>query len=62
VTPEPQDLDHAFLLKDLVHEPVLDVDAAGKGAGKVADQPFVGRRVAEGVFGDEVQQFRRFRL
>jgi len=34
---------------------MLDLDAARVGAGKVAHDPLVGRRLVEGVFGDEIQ-------
>src|SRR5262245_23230747 len=47
VRPEAQDLDHALLLQDLVHQTMLNVDPARKGAGQVPHEPFEGRRCLE---------------
>lgn len=38
VRPHAQHLDHSFLLKNLIDEPVLDVDAPRVRAGKIANK------------------------
>ena len=61
VRPEAEDFDGAFFQQDLVHEAVLDIDASGIGAGKVADQFFVGRGDLKRVFLEDFKQRFRFR-
>lgn len=41
---------------DLIDEAVLNVDAARIGAGQIAHQLFVGRRVLKRIPGDEIEQ------
>ena len=56
VSPHPEHLHSALFLQDLVHEPMLDVDASRVGAGEVTDQLFKRRQRLEGIFGEDVEQ------
>lgn len=45
MSPHPDDLHSFNVVEDLVDEPMLDVDAAGKGAVEITDEFLVRRRV-----------------
>jgi hypothetical protein len=44
---------------DLIHQAVLDVDAAGVSAGQISDQLFVWRGILERVLRDDVEKTLR---
>src|SRR5574337_1656011 len=56
VRPHPQHAHRAFLLEYLVDQSVLDVDAARISAGKVPYELLVGRRIPEGIVGQDFEQ------
>ena len=41
---------------DLIHQPVLNIDAAGASTRQIADQFFVRWRVLVGIRGDDVEK------
>jgi hypothetical protein len=59
--PHPQDFDFAFSTINLIHQTVLDVDAARIGAGKISNQFFVRRRTLKRIFRDDVEKSLRLR-
>ena len=54
--PEADDFNGPDVSQNLIDEPVLDVDAAGIRAGKVADELFVRGRSLEGILTKDGQQ------
>ena len=54
--PETDDFDGSGFFEDLIDEPVLDVDAAGIRAGKIADELFIWGRSLEGILTKDGQQ------
>jgi hypothetical protein len=55
VGPHPDNLDRVLGVINLIHQPVLDVDAAGIGSGQISNELFVGRGILKGVLPDEVE-------
>ena len=51
-----------FSVIDLIHQTVLDVDAAGVRTGQIADEFFVGRRVLKRVPGKDFEEALRLGL
>ena len=47
--PHSDDLDGAFFVEHLIDEAVLDVDASGVGASKIAYELLEGRRALTGI-------------
>ena len=60
MSPHPDDLHGLYFLQDLVHEAVLNGDAAGKGSGKVSDQLFKGWRGLKRIFRENFEKFFDF--
>ena len=56
VRPQPQHLHDRFLAEHLVDEPVLNVEPTGEGSAQITHQRFIGRRLPEGILGQELQQ------
>ena len=56
VSPHADDFDRTLGVIDLIHQAMLDVDAAGVGSRQIPDELFVGRWVLEGVLRDEIEQ------
>lgn len=56
VSPHPEHLHCVLFGEHLVHQPMLDVDATGIGAGQVTNELLEGRRVAERVLAEYVEQ------
>jgi hypothetical protein len=56
VSPHPDDFYGVRVIQDLVHEPMLDVDAAGAGTGEVSNQLLERRRALPGVRSEESNQ------
>lgn len=54
--PHPEDFYSMLAIQDLVYEPMLDVDASGVCAGKVADQFLIAGRCLEWVLSDHREQ------
>jgi len=56
MSPHPKDFDGVFGDIDLIHETVLNVDAARIGARQVSNQFFVRRSIPKGIPGDEIEK------
>ena len=56
VGPHPDDLDSLRGVIDLIHQAVLDVDAAGGGSGQISDEIFVWRGILERVLRDDLEK------
>jgi hypothetical protein len=56
VSPHPKDFDGAFGGIDLIHETMLNVNAARISARQVSNQFFVGRWILKWIPGDEVEK------
>ena len=56
MSPHPKDFDGVFDGVDLIHETVLNVDAARISARQVSNQFFVRRRIPKGIPGDEFKK------
>ena len=56
VGPHADDLDHSGVIKNLIHDTMLDVDSSGVRPGQVADQLFVTRRRLIGVRRQDVKK------
>jgi hypothetical protein len=54
--PHPDHLHGSFLVEDLVHEPMLDVDPARARAREIADELFEGRRRLAGVPREDFEE------
>ena len=57
VRPESENLDDALLLQDLIHQTMLDVDAARMGAGQVAHELLEWGRHLERVSREQGEEF-----
>jgi hypothetical protein len=56
--PHPDNL-HCFgVIKDLVDQSMLYVDASGVSAGKISPQPLVWRRIPVRIFTKDIKQVR----
>jgi hypothetical protein len=55
VGPQPEHLDGALVVDNLVDDATLDVDPAGAGAGQVSDEPLERRRSLVRVNGENGQ-------
>jgi hypothetical protein len=55
--PHTQNLDRSLLLKDLVHQPVLNIDAPGEGAGEVSNECLEARWVRPWVNPEQFYEF-----
>ena len=53
--PHADDFDRVLGFKNLINEPVLDVDPSGVGSGQIADELFIGRGIREGILGKDHQ-------
>ena len=60
MSPHTNDFNRLDIFKNLIDQPMLEVDAPGISPLEVADQFFKGWRLAEGVFTQEFQQGFRF--
>ena len=60
VSPKPQDFDGFDARKNLVNEPVLNIDTARVGPGKIANELLKWRRVLERICLENLQ--KPFRL
>ena len=49
-----------FGIINLIHQPMLNVDAAGISARQVSNEFFVGRWALERILGDDVEKTLRF--
>jgi hypothetical protein len=54
--PEAQSLHDPLAQEHLVDEPVLDVEPTGEGSAQITHQRLLGRRLAEGILCQELQQ------
>ena len=59
VGPHTDDLDGVFGVINLIHQTVLDVDAAGIDSGQISDELFVWRGILKRVLRDEVEKTLR---
>jgi hypothetical protein len=60
--PHPDNLHCFYIVKDLVDQPMLYVDASGASAGKISQQPLVWWRIPVWVFAKDIQQVRGCRF
>ena len=60
--PHANDFDDAFFFQDLIHEAMVDVDAAGICARQIADQLFKGRVSLKWVLFQHCKKLLRFFL
>jgi hypothetical protein len=57
VSPHPQNLNDLFLLKNLIHQTVLDVDPAGVCSQQISNKGFKWRRISKGILLNDLQEF-----
>jgi len=57
VSPQPKNLHDAFLLKNLIDEAMLYVDAPRVGTFQVADELLERRGVSKRVLGEQGEEF-----
>ncbi len=57
--PHPNDFNGVFGLMNLIHQPMLDVDAARVSPSQIANELLERWRVLEGVFGDNLKKALR---
>ncbi len=55
--PHSEDLHRSLLWQDLIHEPVLYVDASRVSPGEIANELFEPRRLLQGIPTKDSQQF-----
>jgi len=60
--PQTDDLDSLDVVQHLVHEPVLDVDPARYGAGKVSNESLVRRGIRIGIPCQDCEKALRLRF
>lgn len=61
VSPHTDDFDGALGVIDLIHQAMLDVDAAGIGSRQISDQFLVWRPILKRVLRDDVEKALRLR-
>ena len=62
VSPHTDDFDYVLGVMDLIHQAMLDVDAAGIGSGQISNELFVWRRILKWVLRDDVEKTLRLRF